>query len=324
MSQQQQQQNGKSQRRVNQVVVKKLYEDFYRQMYTDVVNVVDAETEIGRQVHKVIENIDTFIVYVPAILSLSDFSGEISGVPYCVSDDDAEQVTLTIGDVSDIIDEKWRPMLEMYAWLIVSSAHVYVHPKLLPVFRRIATSEAANEEELSDDDETFNRFMRNLISSRASHNSAKQTEVDKVFESTFKKDGAISKLAQEITDELGLEDKLKSPDDVLKLLDTSSPNNILSDVITTVGTKLHSKLVSKELDQDSLVREAMEMMSSLHTIFPSNDGGNVTPSRTSGGRRQTSAGDMLPNLMQIMSMMPHISPAAPLSVSKKNKTRNDA
>lgn len=289
------------QQKINRAVVKTLYDDFFRQMFQDVANVVDRTSSVGKNLTSIVSDIQACSVFIPDIQTVSDaFVDEtnVQSLPLIIVDEDAD---IIVSDVLSRVDSKSHNMLYMYIWLIVSSAYVWKHPDLLPVFRKIATSDS--EDVSGVDDEVFVKYMSLFIDSRTAYNNSKQEELNSVFESTFKQNGAISQLAQEITTELELDEKLKTPEDVLKMLDTSHPNNILSDVITKVGTKLHTKLTKNEIDQGDLVREAMDMMTSLQGLTSSYS----TPSSP----------NQFPNLMQIMNFMPHMMGGGHVKAAKK-------
>lgn len=76
----------------------------------------------------------------------------------------------------------------------------------------------------------------------------------------------ICNLAQEISESIDVGDlKIDSSDDIMKLLDFSSSNNIMGDIIKKVSSKMHEKMSSGDLKQDDLFGEAMSMMGQLGT-----------------------------------------------------------
>lgn len=72
----------------------------------------------------------------------------------------------------------------------------------------------------------------------------------------------IANIAKEISSEIDIGSlKTDSPDDMLKsMLDFSSSNNVLGNIIQKVSTTLNSKISSGELKHEELLGEAMSMM----------------------------------------------------------------
>jgi hypothetical protein len=74
----------------------------------------------------------------------------------------------------------------------------------------------------------------------------------------------ICNLAKEISDEIDVSNlKVDNPEDILKLMDFSSSNNIVGDIIKKVSTKIHDKISNGQLKQEDLFGEAMNMMSMM-------------------------------------------------------------
>ena len=79
------------------------------------------------------------------------------------------------------------------------------------------------------------------------------------------KDSMICNLAKEISNEIDVSNiKVEKPEDVLKLMDFSSGNNLVGDIIKKVSTKIHDKINTGELKQEDLFSEAMSMMSMMN------------------------------------------------------------
>lgn len=78
-------------------------------------------------------------------------------------------------------------------------------------------------------------------------------------------DSMICNLAKEISNEIDVSNiNVEKPEDVLKLMDFSSSNNLVGDIIKKVSTKIHDKISSGELKQEELFGEAMNMMGMLN------------------------------------------------------------
>lgn len=79
------------------------------------------------------------------------------------------------------------------------------------------------------------------------------------------KDSMIANLAKEISDEIDVGSlNVEKPEDVLKLMDFSSSNNLVGDIIKKVSTKIHTKISTGELKQEDLFGEAMNMMNMMN------------------------------------------------------------
>ena len=79
-------------------------------------------------------------------------------------------------------------------------------------------------------------------------------------------DSMIANLAKEISSEIDVSSiNIEKPEDVLKMMDFSSSNNVVSDIIKKVSSKIHDRISTGEIKQDDLFGEAMKMMSMLST-----------------------------------------------------------
>jgi hypothetical protein len=79
------------------------------------------------------------------------------------------------------------------------------------------------------------------------------------------KDSMIANLAKEISDEIDVGNlNVEKPEDVLKLMDFSSSNNVVGDIIKKVSSKIHDKISTGELKQEELFGEAMNMMNMMN------------------------------------------------------------
>ena len=80
----------------------------------------------------------------------------------------------------------------------------------------------------------------------------------------------IANLAKEISDDIDVSKlDVKGPEDIFKLMDFSSSNNVLGDIIQKVSSKIQGKISNGELKQEDLFGEAMNMMNMM------NMGGNM-------------------------------------------------
>jgi hypothetical protein len=75
----------------------------------------------------------------------------------------------------------------------------------------------------------------------------------------------IGSLAKEISSEINLSDmKIEKPEDILNLAN----NNMIGDIVSKVGSKIHEKLDKGELKHEELLSEAMSLLS----VFSNNKG----------------------------------------------------
>ncbi len=78
-------------------------------------------------------------------------------------------------------------------------------------------------------------------------------------------DSMICNLAKEISNEIDVSNiKVDKPEDVFKLMDFSSSNNLVGDIIKKVSSKIHDKISTGELKQEDLFGEAMSMMNMMN------------------------------------------------------------
>lgn len=100
------------------------------------------------------------------------------------------------------------------------------------------------------------------------------------------KNSKIANLAKEISEEIDVSSiKIEKPEDIMKMMDFSSSNNVMGDIIKKVSSKITDKIQSGDLNQQDLLSEAMGMMSMM-------GGGGGKGGNPFGG-----LGDMLNNPM---------------------------
>lgn len=104
------------------------------------------------------------------------------------------------------------------------------------------------------------KFVNDLPESKTT------TPTDDPFSDLFGKmgDSKICNLAKEISKDIDVSNiKADTPEDLFKMMDFSSSNNILGDIIKKVSGKIHDKISTGELKQEDLFGEAMSMMSMM-------------------------------------------------------------
>jgi hypothetical protein len=133
--------------------------------------------------------------------------------------------------------------------------------KVVDVIRSLQKNEDANEEidEILDDDI---RTMLKKIKVVEDEKKKESPAFD--FGNIFGAEMGTSKianLAKEISDEIDVSKiNIEKPEDIAKLMDFSSGNNVMGDIIKKVSTKISDKIQNGELKQDDLLGEAMSMM----------------------------------------------------------------
>jgi hypothetical protein len=120
------------------------------------------------------------------------------------------------------------------------------------------------------------------------------------FANIFKgmENSKICNLAQEISNDIDVSKlNIETPDDIMKLLDFSSSNNIMGDIIKKVSSKMHEKISNGELKQEDLFGEAVSMMGKMSSGATA--GGKSSGAKTSGG--SGGAADPFAGLASMMS-----------------------
>jgi hypothetical protein len=91
------------------------------------------------------------------------------------------------------------------------------------------------------------------------------------MEGDFLENSSIGRIAKEISEELDISG-ISKPEDVLNFTDPK--NNMIGDIVSKVGTKIHNKLTSGELKQDELLSEAFQLLGNFGGKMPG--GGNLS------------------------------------------------
>jgi hypothetical protein len=133
-------------------------------------------------------------------------------------------------------------------------------------------------------------------------------------------DSMICNLAKEISNEIDVSNiKLDKPEDVLKLMDFSSGNNIVGDIIKKVSTKIHDKINTGELKQEDLFNEAMSMMSMMNM---GKGGGSKEASDMFGGMAGMASMLNNPMMSEMMKAMKKGKAAPKQDMFKKASARD--
>ena len=177
---------------------------------------------------------------------------------------------LTIGEIFDVItDDAEKSITWNYLYVLLTIGCVYntydssaeltddEHKQLLTLYevvlRLIGMIQKSEDyvdviEDIVDDD--IKGLLTKII---VTHPKADKT--DDIQPSK------IMGLAKEISESIDVSSlNLESPQDVLKMLDFSGSNNVLTDIIGKVSTSIQGKISSGELDKNELFGEAMSML----------------------------------------------------------------
>ena len=136
----------------------------------------------------------------------------------------------------------------------------------------IALSQCSKQKETSSEDDGSKKF-NNMFEN-----------IDKTL---------FGSIAKEISEDIDVSDlKLDKPEDILKMMDFSSSNNIVGDIIKKVSSRIHEKIGSGELKHEDLFKEAMGMMGSMGSM--GGGGGSGSGGGSGGGA---------PDIMNIVNSM---------------------
>jgi len=198
---------------------------------------------------------------------------------------------ISIGQILEVADS---PELVYYNLAVLFIFSQDISDNELPVIIEfIKNIKSGNTETLTIDNIKTHKTLEIL---KEIHDKAMTSSV----ESTFKhlEDTSLGKLAKEIMGDINLEDiqsSLQNEGDILKSL--SNPEGGLTKLLGSVSQKMISKLASGEIQQETLLKDAMAFSSQLTNIIPNNkSGGGGMPDM--GG-----LGNMFEQLQKMTSQM---------------------
>jgi hypothetical protein len=196
---------------------------------------------------------------------------------------------ITVQDILGVIENSENEVIKCYLYILYMLSYIYKKAMVLEeeddnTNDLLQLNELFNkclkmikkESDLSLDDEIDNVFdedlcalFKNIFESRNHINRSimnDDLDVDEDDPMSFLKNSKIGKLAQEITQDIDLQDlNIKDPSDLLNMESLmSGENSALGDIISKVGNKVASKISSGELKHEDLLSEAMAMMGKLN------------------------------------------------------------
>ena len=144
----------------------------------------------------------------------------------------------------------------------------YIFDKVIRIFGAAMRGEdtSADLSEIIDDD------LKNVLSKLkkveagagaggegSAEGGGPEDDILKMFSSL--ENSKLCNLAKEISQEIDVSNlKIESPQDVMKLMDFSSGNNMLGNIIGKVSSKIQEKISTGDIKHEDLLGEAMNMM----------------------------------------------------------------
>lgn len=238
---------------------------------------------------------DTFKNYIP---SFSDLDASV----------DADLIVLKDIKVSDIISKLGDDVEVFWNYIYILSTFSYLFnqdDQSEELFNKVVDvlgliQKGTYKDNLVDDvDDILDDDIKTLLlkitprmskdastsASDASDKKAEGFDFGSIFGESAK-NSKIANLAKEISEEIDVSSiKIEKPEDIMKMMDFSSSNNVMGDIIKKVSSKITDKIQSGDLNQQDLLSEAMGMMSMM-------GGGGGKGGNPFGG-----LGDMLNNPM---------------------------
>lgn len=200
-------------------------------------------------------------VYVLSILSMMFYSTPLinhdEDKPN--KDIDAEDVDVDSNNDDDIDNENTNNVND-------DSEHDILFNKVISVISAALRGDDVNTDisDIIDDDikEILLKIKKSNIDNNTEETSKPTDDIFNMFSSM--QNSKICNLAKEISSEIDTSSlQLESPEDIVKLMDFSGSNNVLSNIIGKVSNKIQNKISSGEIKHDELLGEAMNMMSMM-------------------------------------------------------------
>lgn len=128
----------------------------------------------------------------------------------------------------------------------------------------------------NDFEERINNLDDKLKSVLLKLNKVHEEQKSNIFENELKglEGTSLGKLAKEIMEDMNikeLQDSLQSGENIMETL--QNPDNNISKMIGNVSSKMISKIASGELQQETLLSDALSLVSKLPSMMPGGTGG---------------------------------------------------
>ena len=211
---------------------------------------------------------------------------------------------ISIKDISVVVEE---PYFVHHLIAILDIFHEKVPDSVGEIVKLLNKPEEFSEKLEQITDEKIKKKLEFLMSLHTNHKKASFTDNLKEIEST-----TLGKLAKEIMGDLNIEEIQKSMNEqngnIFETL--KNPNSGLGKVLSTVSQKMLSKIGSGELNQESLLTDAIDLAGKLPKLMPEGMGsqlGNIGQmlaqlqkmSGTTGGENPM---DMMQEMMKGMNL----------------------
>jgi hypothetical protein len=184
---------------------------------------------------------------------------------------------ITIGDLSKASSTK---SLFIFKYIYILSILVIVYNDMIDsideessntLFIEVTKAIVVADKGECDFDNIIDEDIKSLLIQFAQRERLDQTQQKEKADSGFSgifdniENSFIGNLAKEISEDINIDDlNIENPADILKMMDFSSGNNnVVTDIVKKVTSKLQDKIGSGELDQNKLINEVMGMMGKM-------------------------------------------------------------
>ena len=235
-------------------------------------------------------------------------------------------VDITIDDILKKVvdkDDNSRSSLKYYVYILMVFGYIYkmddlddvkkdiLLKKTVDIINSVDTDSISNEEELEKhledilDDDLRKLLMKMYVDRTTVKESVMKLDTEDIDTGLeFLNNTRIGELAKEISSSIDMSKiNMENPEEMLNMNNLfSGSNNMLGDIIQTVGTKITQKIQNGDINQEELMGEALNMMGTLNS---------------------SGHGDMMSQMMGMMSGMGDLmgKSAGGASSAPTNKTR---
>lgn len=198
-------------------------------------------------------------------------------------------VDITIDEILKKVvnnDDNSKKSLKYYVYILMVFGYIYkmedldddkkdiLLKKTVDIINNVDTNKISDEEELDKhledilDDDLRKLLMKMYVDRIAVKESVMKLDIDDISTGLeFLNNTKIGELAKEISSSLDMSKmNMENPEDFMNMNNLfSGSNNMLGDIIQTVGTKITQKIHNGEINQEELMGEALNMMGSLNS-----------------------------------------------------------
>lgn len=198
-------------------------------------------------------------------------------------------VDITIDDILKKVvdkDDNSKNSLKYYVYILMVFGYIYkmedldddkkdiLLKKSVDIINNVDTNKITNEEELDKhledilDDDLRKVLMKMYADRMAVKESVMKLDTEDIDTGLeFLNNTKIGELAKEISSSIDMSKmNMENPEDLLNMNNLfSGSNNMLGDIIQTVGTKITQKIHNGEINQEELMGEALNMMGTLNS-----------------------------------------------------------